>query len=311
MRGLSFGIALAVCFMHAPSLAEGRSSSPRIDIARCTEVPRAPDLVRAEVIVTTGARALAVADLSCGAFRPKSRNVLFLNGVEEGGEVPPHSERTLHSVFPKDTAHSECRCLVAGAFRLAPPAPWTEAAVGTSESAAPVTFDTSPPKMGPFLRRERVVIPGTVVREGPSLRDSAVGTLPEAGHVRVYAVSKGWKEVRGLVDGWVPADATSPDLSAGGELRDALSELARHVRDENQVGLCTVPRRHFDALVFAWQPQHARASLHPAWESLDPAEQNLFRRYAGECFGVTELRVIGGGHLAGAPVPGAPATADF
>jgi hypothetical protein len=294
-------VAVAATIIGTAVLAEAPAGGPQIELLGCGEIPRAPGLVRAEVLVTTGAQPFAIDALSCGAFRPRSRNVLFLNSMEEEGEIPARSVRTLHAVFPRDTAHSECRCLMAGAFRMAPPSDWTEAGTPGSETGARVEVDPRPPKEGRPLRWERIVVPGALVRSGPGLRHAAMGTLPENGNVRIYAVHKGWKEVRGLVDGWIPADATSPERSAGAELQGVLADIARHVRSGDQAALCSVQRDRFDDLVFAWQPEHARASLHPTWESLDRDAQGHFQHYATQCLGITELHVIGKDRLAATP----------
>ncbi|NNL84903.1 MAG: hypothetical protein HKP27_04580 [Myxococcales bacterium] len=193
MRGFGLSVAVAATIIATAVLAEAPLDSPRIELLRCGEVPRAPGLVRAEVLVTTGAQPLSIDALSCGAFRPRSRNVLFLNSMEEEGEIPARSVRTLHAVFPRDTAHSECRCLMAGAFRMAPPSEWAEASAPGSEIDASVEIDPRPPKRGHLLRWERIVVPGALVRSGPGLRHPAMGTLPETGNVRIYAVHKGWK----------------------------------------------------------------------------------------------------------------------
>ena len=122
-RGILPWIA-ALCVGLAPGLSTesalaGRTGSiPHVEILSCNEVARAIELARIRIRLTAGAGAVSLSDLQCGAFRPGTSNVLFLNPVEEQGTLAPRESRQLHAVFPRNAAHSECRCVMPGAFRM-------------------------------------------------------------------------------------------------------------------------------------------------------------------------------------------------
>lgn len=304
------GLALLYLAAGLPASADrssaGSRSAPRIEILACEEVPRALELVRATLRVSAGPRPVALAGLRCGAFRPDTSNVLFLNGLEETGILSARESRTLHAVFPRNAAHSECRCVMEGPFQLATlgdfreaPQDWDEPAVQYEIGSLEGSDGNDPIDLP--LRRERVVIPGTIVRSGPGHRHPALGTLADGDSVRVYAVASGWKEVRGLYQGWIPADASTSGNPAIPALRGSLAELQRRIRGGDAASLCALPPGDFSDLIFSWQPERGRALLHPPWHELKRDERDAFRRYALDCFGIAELGVLGDSRLAESP----------
>jgi len=300
---------LALLYFTAALPASADRSSPsarstaRIEILTCEEIPRALELVRATLRVSAGPRSVALADLRCGAFRPDSANVLYLNGLEETGTLSARESRTVHAVFPRNAAHSECRCVVEGDFQLATlgdfreaPQEWDKPAV--QYEIGPVEGLGGNDPVALPLRRERVVIPGTIVRSGPGHRHPALGTLADGDTIRVYAVASGWKEIRGLHEGWIPADASTAGSPVIPELRASLAELQRRIRGGDAASLCALPPGDFSDLIFSWQPERGRALLHPPWHELKRGERDAFRRYALDCFGIAELGILGDSRLA-------------
>jgi hypothetical protein len=292
------GAAGAGEIQELPRSLRGRVS---IEIARCQPYAGTGDLMEAELRIQTGTTEVRLPDLQCGAYRSGTNQPLFLNPVEGVHRVPAGTILVVRTIFPFDRQHTECRCVVERVRRIEPGEPWREepdASVWVAPGETTRTERGWVPSSTRVLRRELVLLPSVELRSGPGRHHEVVGEVNASELIEVLGVQGGWKWIqlpaRG-VEGWVPDDATTPDVEAPVRLAAVLSRLEPHLipRSSQPTGsgaFCqAVSIGELGELVFALRPETRSVYVTNLWHALPERKRSAFQLYLSDCFGVARI----------------------
>ena len=298
------GAAGAGEIQDLPRSLRGRVS---IEITRCGPYAGTGGLMEAELRIQTGTTEVRLPDLQCGAYRSGTNRPLFLNPVEGVDRVPAGTILVVRTAFPFDRQHTECRCVVKRVRRIEPGEPWREEPdagvwVAPGETRRPEREWV--PSSTRVLRRELVLLPSVELRGGPGDHHEVVGQINASELVEVLGVQGGWKwiqlPVRG-VEGWVPDDATTPDVEAPVRLAAVLSRLEPHLipggsQSTGSSALCqAVSIGELGELVFALRPETRSVYVTSLWHTLPERKRSAFQLYASDCFGVARIIDVASG----------------
>jgi hypothetical protein len=154
------------------------------------------------------------------------------------------------------------------------------------------------------LRRELVLLPSVDVRSGPGTEHAVVGEVAASELVEVTAVEGGWKSIRlpaRGIEGWIPDDATTPDVEAPARIARVLDRLDPHddsgsARSTQAGELCQeVSIAELSELVFALRPEAHSAYVTNLWHTLSQRRRDALQTYLSDCFSVTRIVAVASG----------------
>jgi hypothetical protein len=281
----------SAAFARPPELPSELRGRVELKVKRCRPIGGGDALLEAHVKLRAKRGALELPPLQCGAYDDDG-TPFFLAPVTSALRLRRRETQELTVRVAADAQHRECGCTFGGTRALADERDVAASAPDslTSESAEAPPLLIAPPR----LRWERMLAAHVALREAPSASAASVGAQPAGARLAVDRIERGWKLARtsdGLA-GWLPADASTPDIFAPERMSERLAPLREALRPSSSTSeaLCSSLRQDaLGDLVAAWRLDERAVYVRPLWFALTPEDRAAALRYAGDCLGVTRV----------------------
>lgn len=294
-------LAASAAFARAPELPADLRGRVDVKVKRCRPIGRGDALLEATVRVRARETALELPPLQCGAYGEDGAP-FFLAPVTESLRLRARASEEFTVRFAADARHRECGCTFRDVRALADDRD-AESAELADEGATPDVAANAPEPLTselplliapPKLRWERMLAAHVALREAPSASAASLGAQPMGARLAVDRIERGWKLARtsdGLT-GWLPADASTPDIGAPERMGERLAPLREALRPSASTSkaLCSSLRQDtLGDLVAAWRLDERAVYVRAVWFALEREDRDAFERYAAECYGVARV----------------------
>jgi len=299
-------LCASASFARTPELPRELRDRVELKVKRCRPIGGSDALLEAHVKLRARGSALELPPLQCGAYGEDGAP-FFLAPVTSSLRLRARETQELTVRVAADPKHRECGCTFRDVRALAHDRDADFAEPGDEGGAPdvaanapdPLTSDAAaeePPLLiaPPKLRWERMLAAHVALREAPSANAASVGEQPSGARLAVDRIERGWKLARtsdGLT-GWLPADASTPDIGAPERMSERLAPLREALRPSASTSeaLCSSMRQDaLGDLVAAWRLDERAVYVRAVWFALAPEDRDTFERYVGDCLGVARV----------------------